>query len=57
MGYVQTNSKFRKLFVSQMSILLVSHFLSKSQWNSEINIQQEQPAKQITKELQNSLGT
>jgi len=50
-GYVQRNLKFIKLFVSQISILLASHFFSKSEPNSEINVQQEQPAKQITKEL------
>lgn len=56
-GYVQRNLKFRKLFVSQISILLASHFLSRSESNSEVNIQQEQSAKQITKELQNSWGS
>lgn len=51
-GYVQRNLKFRKLCVSQISILLAPQFLSKSESNSEVNIQKEQSAKQITKKLQ-----
>lgn len=55
--YVQKNLKFRKLFASQISILLAFNFLSKSESNSEVNTHQEQSAKQITKELQNIWGS
>lgn len=43
--------------VSQISILMCLIFYSKSESNSDVNIEQEQSPKQISKVLQNSWGS